>query len=162
MRLLVPGAPRPHTPRVHVAMQALVEQFRAVDVAVEAIIPASASEFARVAESNDYDLALSGWTPDTLVATDTLEALFGSTSVPQPARSVSACANLARFGNIELDKALSTAARSGAAPSVTAVLELVERHALVVPLTCGARTIVVRRDVPLAAGFAIDRPQFVA
>ncbi len=162
MRLLVPAGPRPHTPRVLAGAEALTQMFKRVEVPVEPIVPSSWAEFGRIAESNGYDMALSGWTPDTLVATDTLEALLASTAVPQQNRSVAACANLARFGSIELDQALTTAARSGATSAVNAVLDLVDRLALLVPLTCGSRTVVVRREIALPQGFSVDRPLFLA
>jgi len=149
LRLLMPGASRPHTPNVPAASEAIVKMLRVIGVAVEPILPASTAEFARIAEAGTYDLAVSGWNPESLVASDVLEAVLASTSIPRPTRSVANCSNLARFGNIELDLALAKAANSGSVSDMVAVQELVDQHVPLVPLACGGRTVVVRRGLDL-------------
>ncbi|HMI88656.1 MAG TPA: ABC transporter substrate-binding protein [Polyangiaceae bacterium] len=149
LRMLMPGASRPHTPNVRAASETLVKMLRVIGVAVEPILPASTAEFARIAEAGTYDLAVSGWNPESLVASDVLEAVLASTSIPRPTRSVANCSNLARFGNIELDLALAKAANSGSVSDIAAVQELVDQHVPLVPLACGGRTVVVRRGLEL-------------
>jgi len=58
LRMLMPGASRPHTPNVRAASEAIVTMLRVIGVAVEPILPASSAESARIAEAGTYDLAV--------------------------------------------------------------------------------------------------------
>jgi ABC-type oligopeptide transport system substrate-binding subunit len=160
MRMLVPAVPRPHTPNVEAAANALSTMLGACGLEVLPVVPSSLAEFARIAEGGQYDLALSGWKPDSRVPAETLESLLASTSIPGPARSVSAFGNLARFGNIELDRKLEAAAASGLIADLVEVQSLVEQHVPLVPLAWGSRAMVVRSDVVLRPGFSPEHPRF--
>jgi peptide/nickel transport system substrate-binding protein len=155
MRMLVPSTARPHTPNVLAATEALVGMFSAVGVKVEPLVPTSSEQFSEIAQSGAYDLALSGWNPDSLCASDTLEALLASTAIPNAARSVSSSANLARFGKIDLDSALAAVASSSTPANFAAVQSLVQHHVPLLPLVWGTRGVVVRDDVELPARLAL-------
>lgn len=142
-RLLFPPQPRPHLPKPRAVVDKLIEQFGKIGLRVEPSPPRDLADFSHRAELGDYDLALSGWVPDTAEPLHMLEALLSSQAIPRPGRPFWHCSNLARYPCPEIDAALERFRAENNEADLLRVHQLLDERAPLVPLVYGPRNAVL-------------------
>jgi peptide/nickel transport system substrate-binding protein len=143
LRLLFPPLPRPHQPKPRAVAEKLAERFGKLGVAVQLSPSRDLPEFSKRAEQADYDLALSGWVPDTAEPLHMLDALLGSRSIPRADRPLWHCSNLARWSNAEMDAAIERYRSENRDEDLQKIHQLIDQHAPLVPLVYGPRNAIL-------------------
>lgn len=137
LTMLVIYGPRPYLPQPRAVADHLAARLRAVGVEVEIRQAQSIEQYFREVARADYDLALSGWVPDTTDTADFLETILSPRSVPSSARPILMDGNLSRWRSPAAGAALERFRREPNEVSKAAVLELVSEEMPLLPLMYG-------------------------
>ena len=138
LRLELIFGPRPYLPHPVRTAQGIAQQLGAIGFEVEVHETRDSREYYRTLAEGDYDLFLTGWIADTADSTDFLEAILGSSMIPQPGEPISVEANLAHWRNPKADELLQRLRRNPTETDQNALLELAREEMPVLPLMHGA------------------------
>lgn len=137
LTMLVIYGPRPYLPQPRSVAEHLAGRLRAVGVEVEIRQARSIEQYFREVARGDYDLALSGWVPDTPDAADFLDTILSPGSVPSSARPILMDGNLSRWRSPAAGAALERFRREPNESNKAAVLKLVSEEMPLLPLMYG-------------------------
>ncbi|HLE84963.1 MAG TPA: ABC transporter substrate-binding protein [Thermoanaerobaculia bacterium] len=137
LTMLVIYGPRPYLPQPRPVAEHLAARLAALGIEVEIRQAQSIEHYFREAARGDYDLALSGWVPDTPDPADFLETILSPASIPTSDHPILMDGNLARWRSPAAAAALERFRREPNEPNKAAVLELVTREMPVLPLMYG-------------------------
>lgn len=160
LNMLVVSMARPHLPHPATTADLLIEQFAAVGVEVRATPTHDVADYLRRVIAGDYDIALSGWIPDTPDLTALFEAIFGSKSVPECEENALVGANLSRWRNPSMDSALETYRQDPSSRNLNSISAILNDERPLLPLLYGSQVVVHSWRVKDRPGSYFNRPFF--
>lgn len=141
LTLLVTWAPRPYLPRPRETAELLRSQLATLGLTLDLVHTHSLDEFLKAEAAGRYDLALGGWTAETLDPCDYLESHLAASRIPGESSHEDAT-NTGRLSSPEMDKALLDYRAGRRHEQLVAIMDLFTREAPLVPLMYGATTFV--------------------
>ncbi|MEM6795957.1 MAG: ABC transporter substrate-binding protein [Acidobacteriota bacterium] len=157
--LVVPFA-RPHLPHPKATADLLIEQFAAVGVEVVATPTANVHDYMNRLVAGDYDLALSGWMPDTPDLAGFFEAVLDSRSVPETHEAALVGANLSRWRHEPMDQALEAYRRDPVTRHLYEINEILSAERPLVPLLYGSEVVIYSWRLKERPSALFNRPFF--
>lgn len=143
LKLLVVPLPRPHLPQPGVTARLLGERLQSLGFRVEIEITRDIADYLDRTARGQYDLALSGWIPESPDPLDYLETLLASYSVPDTRRAASRVANLSRWRNPAMDEALQRHRAEARPETLRQIHDLLHAELPLMPLMYGPRVAVL-------------------
>ena len=160
LRLMVVHTARPYLPHPMVTAQALAEQLAQLGLQVDIEPAKDIADFYRRTALGDYDLALSGWIPDTADLVTLFEVLMSSDAVPGRQESAFSCSNLARFSHAPMDQALSAFRSDPSTVNLRRIGEILNDQRPLFPLLYGSEIVVRSWRIKQRPKFFHNRPFF--
>ena len=153
LRMIVIWGPRPYLPRPESTASVIAEQLAQLGVTVNIEQMDSISDYYRETETGDYDLALSGWIPDTLDPAAFLAGNLFSGSIPRVGEPQLNRANLCRWSHPETDAVIEKMRLEPSAAHRKQALDLLREHVPLIPVLFGGTSVSHRfnvRKLPLS------------
>jgi peptide/nickel transport system substrate-binding protein len=135
--------PRPHLPDPLATAEMIASQLGKLGFSFDIRQAKSIDDFFDMAGRGQYDLALSGWIPDTPDPLDYMESLLASHSVPASGRGASKGSNLSRWSNTEADQAIDKERIKPDPANWSQLCNLLQTEVPLMPLMYGPRSVVV-------------------
>ncbi|MEM8997885.1 MAG: ABC transporter substrate-binding protein [Acidobacteriota bacterium] len=142
LRMLVVSMARPHLPHPLTTAERLADQLAAVGVEVEVSPTRDIADYLRRVSAGDYDLALSGWIPESPDLAALLEAVFSERAIADSPEGAIVGANLARWRHPSMEAALERYREDPTADALAAINRLVNVERPLVPLLYGSQVVV--------------------
>ncbi|MEM1180549.1 MAG: ABC transporter substrate-binding protein [Acidobacteriota bacterium] len=162
LRMLVVSMARPYLPHPQTTAELLARQLAHVGVEVEVSPSQDLAGYLRRVSSGDYDLALSGWIPESSDTASLFEAIFSSRAIPDTPESVLTDANVARWRHAPMDEALDRYRRNPQADALDAINSIISAERPLVPLLYGSQVVVHSWRMKARPKSYFNRPFFTA
>jgi ABC-type transport system substrate-binding protein len=143
LRMLVVPLPRPHLPHPRATARLVCERLESLGLQVEVVVTRDIADYLEQAARGDYDLALSGWIPESPDPLDYLETMLASWSVPDTRRAASRVANLSRWRHPGMDEALQRHRAEARPETLRRIHDLLHAELPLLPLLYGPRVAVL-------------------
>jgi cationic peptide transport system substrate-binding protein len=137
LSLLVMPLPRPYLPDPQAVARRLADDFAAVGWRVEPKLPSGLPDYLAQASSTSHDMMLQGWNPDSQDPLEYIEVHVASHAIPTRPEDIFRLANLARYRNPVMDKALAKHRSDGDASSWQTILQLLASDVPLLPIMYG-------------------------
>ena len=142
LRMLVVPTARPYMPHPIPTAETLVEQLGHLNLRVEIEQAEDVATYYRRTAEGDYDLALSGWIPDTPDLVTLFEAILSSKGIPDHREGAFSRANLAHWRNEAMDQALDEYRRDASPLKLRRIGEILNQERPLLPLLYGSEIVV--------------------
>ncbi|MEO1085581.1 MAG: ABC transporter substrate-binding protein, partial [Acidobacteriota bacterium] len=142
LRMLVVSMARPHLPHPLTTAERLAEQMAAVGVEVEVSPTRDIADYLNRVSAGDYDMALSGWIPESPDLCALLEAVLSERSIADSPENVLVGANVARWRHAPMEAALERYREDPTAGALDAINQIINVERPLVPLLYGSQVVV--------------------
>lgn len=143
MKLLVVPLPRPHLPHPLATARMLAERLQSLGLRIEVEPTRDIADYIDKTARGAYDLALSGWIPESPDPLDFVETMLASFNVPDTRRAASRVSNLSRWRHPGMDEALQRHRAEGRPETLRQIHDLLHAELPLVPLLYGPRVAVL-------------------
>lgn len=153
LRMIVIWGPRPYLPRPENTASIIAKQLATLGVRVKIEQLSSIADYYHETETGNYDLALSGWIPDTLDPAAFLAGNLFSGAIPRVGEPQLNRANLCRWSHPETDAVIEKMRREPSAEHQSEALNLLREHVPLIPVLFGGTSVSHRfnvRKLPLS------------
>lgn len=160
LRMLVIHTSRPYMPHPTLTAERIAAQIGRLGLEVQLEPVRGVEDFYRRTAGGDYDLALSGWIPETPDLVSLFEALLSSERIPDEREGAFSRGNLARFSHPEMDAALAAYRRDASSVNLRRVGQVLNQERPFLPLLYGSEILVHSWRVKTRSKHYINRPFF--
>ena len=142
LRMLVIPTARPYMPHPIPTAEVLVNQLAQLGLQVEIEQTRDIADYYRRTADGDYDLALSGWIPDTPDLVTLFEAILSSSAIPDHKEGAFSRANLARWAHEPMDEALAAFRQDADSRNLRHIGQVLNEERPLLPLLYGSEIVV--------------------
>ncbi len=142
LRMLVIPTARPYMPHPVPTAEVLAAQLAQVGLEVRIEQAKDIADYYQRTADGDYDMALSGWIPDTPDLVTLFEAIFSSAAIPDHREGAFSRANLSRWIHPPMDEALAAFRQDADSRNLRCIGEVLNQERPLLPLMYGSEIVV--------------------